>query len=93
MTIRNAQDEEYLQLEPKKYLHPKTGELIIGIPNTNGQTVQDLYVLHKDADIPKNLEDFAQLELSKQENLRHINAKTQRTTLRSLNYPNWEASQ
>ena len=91
MTIRNAQDEEYFQLEPKMWQHP-TGALIIGLPSINqDREITDLYKLKPEASPPQTLEDFAQLDL--QDDVVHLDNPSVRTKLRSLNTPQWEASQ
>jgi len=90
VTIRNAQDEEYLSLTPKMWQHP-SGALIIGLPSTNQDRIVDLYALKPEAEVPQTLEDFAQLDL--QDNVVHLESPSWRTKARSLNTPDWEASQ
>jgi len=90
MTIRNAQDEEYFQLTPKMWQHP-SGALIIGLPSTNQDRIVDLYALKPEAEVPQTLEDFAQLDL--QDNVTHLENPSWRTKARSLNTPDWEATQ
>jgi len=90
MTIRNAQDEEYFQLTPKMWQHP-SGALIIGLPSTKQDRIVDLYALKPQAEVPQTLEDFAELDL--QDNVIHLDKGSVRTKARSLNHPDWEASQ
>jgi len=89
VTIRNRQDEEYFQLEPKMWQHP-SGALIIGLPSISQDRITDLYALKPEAEVPQNLEDFAQLDLNN--NVTHLESPSWRTKARSLNYPEWEAS-
>lgn len=90
MTIRTREDEEYFQLEPKMWQHP-SGHLIIGLPSTNQDRIVDLYALKPEAEVPQTLEDFAQLDL--QDNVTQLESPSWRTKARSLNTPQWEASQ
>jgi len=90
MTIRTREDEEYLSLTPKMWQHP-TGALIIGLPSTSKDRIVDLYALKPKAEVPQNLEDFAQLDL--QDDVVHLENPSWRTKARSLNHPQWEASQ
>jgi len=90
MTIRTREDEEYFQLTPKMWQHP-SGRLIIGLPSTNQDRIVDLYALKPEAEVPQTLEDFAQLDL--QDNVVHLESPSWRTKARSLNTPQWEASQ
>jgi len=91
MTIRTREDEEYFQLTPKMWQHP-TGALIIGLPSTDqDKEITDLYALKPEAQPPQTLEDFAQLDL--QDDVVHLESPSWRTKARSLNTPQWEATQ
>jgi len=90
VTIRNASDEEYLSLTPKMWQHP-TGRLIIGLPSTDQDRIVDLYRLKENAEPPQTLEDFAELDLNN--DVTHLESPSWRTKARSLNTPDWEASQ
>jgi len=90
MTIRNKHDEEYFSLQPKMWQHP-SGALIIGLPSVNQDRITDLYALKPEAEVPQTLEDFAELDLN--DNVIHLEKGSVRTRARSLNTPEWEASQ
>jgi len=91
MTIRTQEDEQYFSLQPKMWQHP-TGALIIGLPSVNqDREITDLYKLKPEAEPPRTLEDFAQLDL--QDDVVHLDKASWRTKARSLNTPQWEASQ
>jgi len=88
MTIRNKQDEEYLQLTPKMWQHP-SGALIIGIPKKAGShEITDTYALKPKAPVPQTLEQFAELDF--RDDVRHLKDASWRTKARSLNTPQWE---
>ena len=91
MTIRTREDEEYLSLQPKVWQHP-SGRLIIGIPKKSGDhEITDTYGLKPEAPVPQTLEDFAELDF--RDDVIHLESPSWRTKARSLNTPQWEASQ